>query len=342
VIDFYFPGFRQKAGGLRIDQMYGRSSLIAGFLISKAYFDEYSAHWKGDLERARKHYDSLDLKLFGDSGAFSFIEEATPPISVKDVIDFYNQIDADLGASLDHVIPDYDASYDYFFGGISAPQKYLDRMEITLENGSVFLRECEAQGVRFTPIGSIQGWSPKSYIECIKAFQKMGYKKVALGGIAKLSKPSLKQLLTEVKEVIGDTEIHLFGITQPQLVRDVGLPNITSVDGMGPYMGGVIRGEYFKTSTERYKCFPVATLSDEVCNLIEANEYEKVRAFSDPNTNFNVDQTIKGLGARYWESCDCVVCSSLGVKSAIHHSDTGRHHGFHNVYVVAKEFKFGV
>jgi hypothetical protein len=167
----------------------------------------------------------------------------------------------------------------------------------------------------------------------------MGYKKIAIGGIAKLSKPNIKQLLSAIKEIIGDTEIHLFGITQPKLVRDIGLPNITSVDGMGPYMGGVIRGEYFKTSTERYKCFPVSSITDEVCDLIVSREYNKVRDFADPDTNFNLDHSVEGLKTEYWKSCDCVACSDLGVKVALHHSDTARHRAFHNVYVIAKEFK---
>lgn len=346
MVDFYFPGngYRTKAGGaggIKIDQMFGRENTITGFLISKGHDEErkYASHWQRDMKSARDHYDSHGLKLFGDCGAFSFINEDVPPTTVSEVIDFYNQIDVDLGASLDHIVPDYDSEYDYFFGGISAPQNYLDRMGITIENGSKFLEECKRQGVRFEPIGAVQGWSPKSYIECIKSFQKMGYKKIAVGGIAKLSKPSIKQLLSSIKEIIGETEIHLFGITQPKLVREIGLPNITSVDGMGPFMGGVVRGEYFKTSTERYKCFPVSSITDEVCDLIENRQFDRVIDFADPDTNFNLDRSVEGLKTEYWKSCSCVVCSDLGVKVSLHHSDTAVHRAFHNVYVVAKEFK---
>lgn len=344
MVDFYFPGFRQKAkGGQRIDQMFGSDSLIAGLLISKAYFDEFYTHWKGDLQKARSYYDSLGMKLFGDSGAFSFVDEPTPPISVQDVIDFYNQIDADIGASLDHVVPDYDAGYDYFFGGLNPPQKYTDRMGITIQNGRDFLTECRSQGVRFEPIGSVQGWSPKSYVKCVQEFQKMGYKKLAIGGIAKLSKPSIRELMASIKEVVGDTELHLFGITQPQLVRELDLPNITSVDGMGPHLGGVIRGEYFQTSTKRHKCFPITHVSEETQSALDRRDYDQLRTYADPTTNFDVDQTLEELKGEYWKGCDCIVCTQiLGSRVAFHHSDTARHRGFHNLYVIAKEFKQGV
>jgi hypothetical protein len=347
MIEFFFPSFRTKTSkkapipSSTMEQVFDGDNPITGYLISRAYFDEFKSLWKSDFVKSREHYKRHNLKLFGDCGAFSYVDEKVPPISVEDVIDFYNQIGVNYGASLDHVVPDYDAGYDYFFSGLSSPQDYKDRQEITIENGSKFLKECKAQDVDFLPIGSIQGWSPNSYKECILAFKKMGYKKIAIGGIAVLKRPDLKEVLATIKEVIGDTEIHLFGITQPKLIKDANLPNVTSVDGMGPYFGSIIRGEYFVDSIIRPKCIPVddMTKASQIGEILKSGNRLDIEKICDPNTNFDLRRVLKFLKTDYWDSCTCKVCETLSWKMSLHHNDISPLRGYHNMWVIANEFK---
>ena len=345
MFEYYHPGFSDTSGRQnnhrKYEDFFGANSYLTGYLVSKAFEKDYSGWWKKDLKGARDYYNSYGMKIFGDSGAFSFVEEDVPPISVNDVIDFFNLIGVDRGASLDHIVPDYDSGYDYFFGGLSAPKKYLDRMEITKENGFKFLEECKKQDVRFQPIGAVQGWSPNSYVECVQAFQKMGYKKIAIGGVAHLSKPSVIELLKRVKEVIGETEIHLFGLTQPKILKAVQMPNITSVDGMGPFISSVVSGSYFGADRKRYMCVPLEDVnkSEEYERIMGTSDFLKVEEIFDPETNFSKDRMLKTLKSRIWESCDCAVCEELGAKVVLHHKEYSRIRGLHNMYITGKQLR---
>jgi hypothetical protein len=344
MIEYFHPGFYDNSGPANnlqpIEHYYPDNTPITGYLVSRAFKHIYKNKWNNDFKKAREYYDSCKLKLFGDCGAFSYVDEVVPPISVEDVIDFYNEIDVDYGASLDHVVPDYDAGYDYFFSGIPTPQDYQRRLEITLENGSKFLKECKSQGVRFLPIGSAQGWSPNSYVESITQLKKMGYKKIAIGGIAKLPKPRLKELLSTIKEVIGDTEIHLFGITQPKVIKNANLPNITSVDGMGPFINSVISAVYFHDRGKAL-CVPLkdVNLADDFVRLLKDKRYLEIEnTLLDPETSFKIKGVYKTLKlSNTWDPCSCNICKVHGNKMLIYHNNFSRLRGFHNMYMVRKQ-----
>lgn len=152
LVKYYHPGYDALHRSNPIEDIYGTENCpIDGYLVSKAFENRYLSFWGGDPKKGRKHYNEYNLKVFGDSGAFSFINEPVPPVSVVEVIEFYNEIDVDEGASLDHIVPDYDPNYDYFFGGLSEPTDFRDRLDITIQNGRDFFSECVTQGVKFYP-----------------------------------------------------------------------------------------------------------------------------------------------------------------------------------------------
>jgi hypothetical protein len=336
LIEYYYPGFEDNLiDGRTLEELFVEDLPISGYLVSYAWRKNFYNRWDHDMEKARAHYDKYGLKLFADSGAFSFIDEPTPPISVNDLIDFQIHVKADLGASLDHIIPDYDASYDYFFGGIPKPPMFKERMDITLENGSAYLKECKAQGVRFTPIGALQGWSPESYLDCLRSFQKMGYGKVALGGIAKLRSKQILEILSALKPHIGETQLHLFGIVRPHLLRDVGMPQITSVDGMGPFFKALRHSKgYYLDGVSRYSLpFPEVDLLEELVSGDESvfdSVLEKVGAlgFCEIEQAKVLREVLKD---RVWESCSCVACVEAGWRIVTYEKVYTRLRGFHNV-----------
>ena len=358
MIEHFYPGFHHEDfHGRKVEEVFLEDCPINGYLVSYAFKSNYSQVWGGNVEDGRKHYSHHNLKLFGDSGAFSFINEDTPPISVSDVIDFYNQIDVDIGSSLDHIVPDYDSGYDYFFGGISAPQKYQDRLEITIENGSKFLEECKKQDVRFQPIGAVQGWSPNSYIECIQAFQKMGYKKIGLGGIAKLHWLKIVEILKSLKNIIGETEIHLFGVIQPRLLRAANLPNITSVDGLGAMRNAVANyGQSYRYEEKYWQTFPsLDDLSEERRSSFERlmeNQSVSLKDIdpfiSELSNDYNLSKVSaaqrdlllqRSLSERIWEKCPCSVCSDLGWRVLLNDKRYNHSRGFHNIYRMGMELR---
>ncbi len=88
----------------------------SGILISKTMVDGYAA--AGRYTAAQRHrlhrlgaheFFRLPkgLRVIGDCGGFSYVAEDVPPVTVDEVIDFYEDVGVDEGVSVDHVILDY-------------------------------------------------------------------------------------------------------------------------------------------------------------------------------------------------------------------------------------------
>lgn len=161
-----------------------------GLLISKAIVEgvpgrtnktRYSDGQKYRLFREGAHRFfrlNRDYDVMGDSGAFSYVEESAPPYSIDELIDFYVKADVNQGISLDHIVLGYrdERSRDKE----SLPRDKEARVEMTLENASVFLKQSKAQN--FIPYGVAQGWDVKSYVNSVVCLQKMGYEFITIGG----------------------------------------------------------------------------------------------------------------------------------------------------------------
>ncbi len=110
----------------------------------------------------------------GDCGAFTYVKEEVPPVTVEEVTRFYQDAGFDYGASIDHVILDYNPSWDHNLPGIEmVPDKCLKRQDITIELARDFKQHCKKKRVTFEPLGVAQGWSPVSYAKSVSALQKM-------------------------------------------------------------------------------------------------------------------------------------------------------------------------
>jgi hypothetical protein len=89
-----------------------------GILLSKALVDgpgsKYTFAQRHRLYRlgVRRFFrlderDGPPLATLGDCGAFNYVREETPPYSVEEVVDFYEECEFDYGISVDHVILGY-------------------------------------------------------------------------------------------------------------------------------------------------------------------------------------------------------------------------------------------
>src|SRR5262249_50724582 len=151
----------------------------------------------------------------GDCGAFSYVKEEFPPVTVDEVLDFYAECGFDYGVSIDHVILAYRPELDRMLPGIDfIPEELRRRQEITQELAEAFLKQHKKRRCRFTPVGAAQGWSPKSYAQTVKALQKMGYEYIGLGGMVPLKTDEIMACLEGANEVRRPTtRFHLFGVT---------------------------------------------------------------------------------------------------------------------------------
>ncbi len=185
----------------------------------------------------------------GDCGAFSYVREEEPPFSVDDVLNFYEDCKFDLGISVDHVILDFDESWDHDMSRV--PKSVARRREITIELAAEFRRKHARANMRFTPVGVAKGWSAKSYAESVAALQKMGYRYIALGGMVPLKTKDILVCLAEIDSVRKPgTKFHLLGVTRTENVLTFASHGVASFDSTSPLR------QAFKDDKDNYYAEP--------------------------------------------------------------------------------------
>lgn len=228
-----------------------------GVLVSKGIVGDHRVKGKYTASQARRFElvgarkflrldrpEFADLDIFGDCGAFTYVNEERPPYSPAEIAEFYDDCGFTHGCSVDHIIFDFDVSAKGLTGG-SPDAK--DRFEITLENADAFRREAISVGARFRPLGVVQGWSPGSMAEAARRLVSMGYDYLALGGMVPLKSPEIKQCLAAIREVVpSSTRLHILGFAKADDIDSFHSFDIASFDTTSP----LIRA--FKDARQNY------------------------------------------------------------------------------------------
>src|SRR2546426_363755 len=126
-----------------------------------------------------------DQSLFGDCGAFSYVNEDRPAISVEQAIALYQLHGFDFGASVDH-IPVPTVTVDGVKRELSRTER-LARVRITKKNAERFIDVAKRRDVGFRPVGTIQALDPEGYARTAQLYHELGYRHIALGGLVPLS-----------------------------------------------------------------------------------------------------------------------------------------------------------
>lgn len=377
---FDFIGEQRTAGRMRLrDDCYAHEVFNAppfdGILVSKAIVEGVAESAKtGKYSLAQKHrllrmgvrdFFRLDdrqqtkrLKTMGDCGAFSYVKEDVPPFGVDEVIDFYEACGFDWGVSVDHVILGFDPSLDDLLPGVaSVPEDFVRRQQITLDLASEFQSRHAVRKCQFEPIGVAQGWSPQSFATAVVALQKMGYRRIALGGMVPLKTPDILSVLQAVSAVRKSaTEFHLLGITRTDHVEEFDRFGVTSFDTTSPLLRAFkdARHNYY-TLTSTYTAIRIPQIegnytverlirsgqvNQDVARRLEAQALKQMRAYAKGAATLDdalgsvleysalvsetnrIDKTreadyTRTLTDRPWERCECEVCTHVGVEVII-------------------------
>ncbi|MBN2191177.1 MAG: hypothetical protein JW751_00025 [Polyangiaceae bacterium] len=157
--------------------------------------------------------------VMGDCGAFGYIKEEVPPYTTDEILDYYTRLDFDYGVSIDHLIVKATAEDAQF------------RYDLTLNNAEEFLREHKARGLRWTPIGAVQGWDARTYASGVRRCVQMGYRYIGLGGLVRTSTKALLPILAAVRdELPAGVDLHLFGLGRLGALPEFKRLGVTSVD----------------------------------------------------------------------------------------------------------------
>lgn len=353
-----------------------------GVLVSKSIVDgsiKRGSHYT-DAQRARLYRDGVsqffrlpsEIETLGDNGAFNYVDEPVPPVTVAETLDFYVDCGFDAGVSVDHIIFGYESS----LGLSDANDEWQERRRLTLRLAEEFIGIAKDQHAPLQPVGAAQGWSPASYKDSVRALQAMGYTRIALGGMVPLKTPQILECLAAISEVrSSDTELHLLGITRVDSMDDFASHGVTSFDSTSAFRQSFMDDKKnYHTEDDTYVALRVPQVDGNptlrraiLAGLVSQREAVQAerdclaavrahdgsgesteRALSALGTYEQVCQTKKTYIPQYrrtleshpWMRCSCTLCVDLGIEIAIFRgTERNKRRGFHNMSVLSSKMK---
>lgn len=189
------------------------------------------------LHYAKQMKERPTLPLFIDSGGFASLFENATVVKVgnlgvlqinndgeletlhpRDVLEFQEQ-NADVAFTLDFPIPPS-------MEGREARR----RLKLTVANALWALDNRRRKEMLL--FACVQGWDFESYIRCAKAYAKLPFDGIAIGGLVpRVSDfPTLLDIVTGVRKVLPDKPLHVFGLGKPDTVEALFQRGVQSVD----------------------------------------------------------------------------------------------------------------
>lgn len=355
-----------------------------GLLVSKPIVDglpgasgKYTAAQRNRLYRegARRFFrlanGTSTLAVMGDCGAFTYVREHEPLYTVDEVIDFYEGCRFDIGIAVDHLVFGYDPGLDA--SPSEVPPDWKFRQELTISLAADFLAAHRRRKCSFEPVAVAHGWSPLSYAAAVAELQRVGYRRIALGGMVPLRTPDILNSLKAVGQSLRkDSEMHLLGVTRTAHVQEFASYGVTSFDSTSPFRQAfkddkdnyyaldrsfvAIRVPQVDGNTRLRSRVAAGAVDQRVARRLEKTCLERLRKFDvdgcsvssvvDALASYNAllgekkDRSAsyaETLEARPWKSCTCTVCKEIGVEVIIFRgADRNRRRGFHNLSVFAE------
>jgi hypothetical protein len=353
-----------------------------GMLVSKAIVEGHGEEG-GRYTLAQRHrllregvrdffrLTKRPIEVMGDCGAFTYVKEKVPPVSVDEVIDFYEACGIDYGVSVDHIILAFKPELDNCIPGLDVvPEIWRERQDITLDLAATFLERHRARKCRFCPIGVSQGWSPRSHATCVARLQEMGYRYIGLGGMVALKSNDILACLNAVADVRHpETRLHLFGVTRCEHINAFSAFGVVSFDSTSPLRQAFKHDrENYYTAEKLYAAVRVpqvegnnklqqriisGAVKQEEARRLEQACLKALKAYDrngkaldktllllneyDQVHDGRKDRTADNrsvLQDQPWKRCPCEICRQLGIHVVLFRgAERNRRRGFHNLFV---------
>lgn len=361
-----------------------RTPPFDGLLVSKAIVDGVpGATGKYTVAQRQRFYRTGVRRFFrlddvnaqridtlGDCGAFTYARDDVPPYTVDEVIDFYEGAGFDLGISVDHVVFGYDPGADQD-SAHPLREEWQRRQELTLALAADFRDRARARKVGFQPLGVAHGWSPSSYASAVQVLQRMGYSRIALGGMVPLKTREILLCLQAVSQVRRSrTQLHLLGISRCENVDAFAATGVTSFDSTSAFR------QSFKDDTDNFYALdrtytalrvPQVDGNPKLKARIRAGQVpqaealrlerrclESLRGYDSGAVEIDTvldalddydrlcdsarkdrrEPYRKILEDRPWRSCRCGLCETAGIEIAMFRgAERNKRRGFHNLHV---------
>ncbi len=207
-----------------------------------------------------------DQFLFGDCGAFSYVNEDEPAISVEHAVALYELHGFDFGASVDH-IPVPSVTRNGLKRELSNAKR-LARIKTTQKNAGLFIDLAKKRHVGFAPVGTIQALDPVCYADTARLYHQLGYRHIALGGLVPLPDVLIEATVSKVMAVISTLKprpwVHLFGVFRPKLQARFRELKVDSFDSASYFRKAWLRSDqnYLAQNGKWYAALRVPMTSD--------------------------------------------------------------------------------
>lgn len=226
------------------------------------------------------------------------------------------------------------------------------------------------------PLGVAQGWSPQSYADAVVALQRIGYQRIALGGMVPLKTQEILACLAAIDQVREPTtQLHLLGISRCDDVPTFATHGVTSFDSTSPFRQAFKddRDNYY-TPTGTYVALRVPQVdgNPKLKARIRSGEISQAQALALERTaltrlrqydadEIDVDPVVQALvdysavwdgksdrSAQYratltdrpWRDCPCDLCKAIGIEVVIFRgTERNKRRGFHNLYVFEQRLR---
>lgn len=339
-----------------------------GILVSKVKIEENKKNMKRIQEQGIHSYLEFEGPIFGDCGAYGYIDEKQPPFSPTEIAEYYNTIGFDFGVSVDHLIVK------------AVEDEKHERFEITIKNAERFKKVHEKKGYEFIPVGAAQGWDPQSYTDSVEQLIDIGYEYIAVGGLTRSQTPEILRVLRaiheKVKERGKDIKLHLFGVARLNAMKQFYQLGITSFDSAShlrrAWLGAssnyilpkgrgyaALRVPQTDRSRRARDILESGHLTEEELEEIEQSCMSLIRKYDNDDADEDeVLQAIlwydslmgdnrdhasvyeKTLRDTPWKECSCEICSEVGIEVIVFRGNNrNRRRGFHNTRVFFNELQ---
>ena len=306
----------------------------------------------------RRHFGLDDSQyLFGDCGAFTYVAEKYPTMTVDRAVALYESYGFDFGAAVDH-IPVKTIHTKGHTEYLSQAERQ-ERINITEDNAISFIDSARQRKAQFIPVGILHGLDPDGYKSAVGRYYEYGYRHMAIGGLVPQSDMLVQQIVTAVTSEADRMPtrpwIHLFGIYRPKLQSLFRHLGVNSFDSATYFRKAWLRSDqnYLSVNGEWFAAIRVPMTSDgrtrrkleesgtdiEVLRLKERHvldllcRYGREEAGLDDaleavldydahltrrcETRSMRDRYRRTLQKRPWLECSCNFCRDLGIHMLI-------------------------
>ena len=342
-------------------QLYGEPS-YDGLLVSRAVAQKSKKKDARVTELGIHRFLRVPRRfpVMGDCGAFDYIDQKEPPYTTEDVVDYYTRLDFDYGVSVDHLI---------------VPAFFEDkqfRYDLTINNAAEFLKQHRRLGLKWEPIGAVQGWDPASYANAARQYAKMGYRYIALGGLVRAQTPEILATIERVRLVVpAGMAIHVLGFSRFNALREIAKLGVNSIDSASmlrkAWLGAkfnyltldgwysAIRIPQAEGSFRAKRLKQSSAVTPEQLHNLEQDCLRELRSYAAGSGHVpaslvrnlheydvlvagerpGTEETIRRtLEDRPWQKCGCAICQASGVEVVIFRGNNrNRRRGFHNTHV---------